>query len=81
MMHFLQDSCTKIVNFAKESDNILTKFASIRKKFFTKFNIYKQQQPHLPFTMHRLPQGLSKRVKILILTQKVLHAILPRKLL
>ena len=25
---------------------------------------YQQQQPHLPFGMHRLPQGSSKRVKI-----------------
>ena len=27
---------------------------------------YQQQQPHLPFTMHKLPQDTSKRVKMVI---------------
>ena len=91
MMHFLTrilQGCTRIANFAnllnvehllQESDNILTKFAFIRKNFFTKnlmcyfdqkFNNYQQQKPHLPFTMHRLPQGPSKRVKMGIFDQE-----------
>ena len=80
--------CTKIANFAnllnvehflQESDNILTKFASIRKKFFTKnlmryfdqkFNKNQQQQPHLPFTVYRLPQSPSKKVKMVNFDQE-----------
>ena len=38
--------------------------------FDQKFNNYQQQQPHLPFTMHRLPQGPSKRVKMINFEQE-----------
>ena len=74
MMHFLQEfaNLLNVEHLFQESDNILTKFAFIRRNFFLnmmcyidqKFNNYQQQQPHLPFTMHRLPQGPSKRVKM-----------------
>ena len=69
-----------VEHLSQESDIIFTKFASICKHvFFTKnlmcyfdqkFNNYQQQQPHLPFTMHRLPQGPSKRVKMVNFDQE-----------
>ena len=37
--------------------------------FDQKFNNY-QQQPQLPFTMQRLPQGPSKRVKMVNFDQE-----------
>ena len=40
--------------------------------FDQKFNNYQQQQPHLPFTLHRLPQGPSKRVKMVNFDQEKL---------
>ena len=62
--------CYNVEHFLQKSDNILTLVKKSYKKCYVLFrpktqksSNYQQQQPHLPFTMHRLPQDPSKEIR------------------
>ena len=74
--------CYNVEHFLQDSDNIFAKIAFFFViNFYKNYDVifrpkiqkssnYQQQQPHLPFTMQRLPQDPRKMVKIVNFDQE-----------
>ena len=74
--------CYNVEHFLQDSDNIFAKnaFFLVRNSYkkcdvlfrpnFQKSSNYQQQQPQLPFTMHKLSQDPSKRLQIVNFEQE-----------
>ena len=80
--HFLQDSDNIFAKNACFSQEVLTKKCDVLSRpKFQKSSNYQQQQPLLPFTIHKLYQDPSKRVQFVNFEQEEFTCILPQKLL